>query len=301
MNSNENNAQNRIVAKLRSERGASITFALLLFLVCAALSAVILVAATTASGRMAGIAETDQRYYSVTSAAELFAYQLDDKTITRVKLEEEEDYWFFEKPASEVTESDFTNKQEKKRPLVDPIAEGYVNDIDSSIISGSLNTEYRSDSFIGRITNMSLGNEGTSNTVGQIAFVASGLSEDVRKYLKIEIKGEKLRNNLLLDIYNYDDPNDESDDSGRFTLILDYSLNKRVFDKVLHDDSEDFEFQYLKKDGDVVKERDIFPLKEVNGKKIKEVSEITLNLNSVQLPYDYNPSEDTSADLPDEG
>ena len=61
----------RIKDKLRSQTGASITFALLLFLVCAVLSSVIIVAATAASGRMSKIAETDQRYYAVTSAAEL--------------------------------------------------------------------------------------------------------------------------------------------------------------------------------------------------------------------------------------
>lgn len=60
-----------IKRKLRSRRGASITFALLLFLVCAVLSSVIIVAASTASGRMSNLAETDRRYYAVTSAAEL--------------------------------------------------------------------------------------------------------------------------------------------------------------------------------------------------------------------------------------
>ena len=60
-----------IKRKLRSRRGASLTFALLLFLVCAVLSSVIIVAASTAAGRMSNLADTDQRYYSVTSAAEL--------------------------------------------------------------------------------------------------------------------------------------------------------------------------------------------------------------------------------------
>ena len=63
--------KNRILTKLRSRTGASITFALLLFLVCAVLSSVIIVAASAAAGRMSGIAEADQRYYAVTSAAEL--------------------------------------------------------------------------------------------------------------------------------------------------------------------------------------------------------------------------------------
>ena len=62
---------NGIKNKLSSQAGASITFALLLFLVCAVLCSVILTAATAASGRMSGIAEADQRYYAVTSAAEL--------------------------------------------------------------------------------------------------------------------------------------------------------------------------------------------------------------------------------------
>lgn len=67
-----------IKKKLRSQYGASITFALLLFLVCAALCSVIIVAATTAAGRMSNLAETDQRYYAVTSAADLVKELLDE-------------------------------------------------------------------------------------------------------------------------------------------------------------------------------------------------------------------------------
>ena len=61
----------KILKKLRRNDGASITAALLIFLVCAVTSSVIIAAASTASGRLARMAETDQRYYSVTSAAEL--------------------------------------------------------------------------------------------------------------------------------------------------------------------------------------------------------------------------------------
>lgn len=75
----------RIMNKLRSQAGASITYALLLFLVCAILSSVILSAATTASGRMSGIAESDQRYYAVTSAAELLKKMIEEETVTIVK------------------------------------------------------------------------------------------------------------------------------------------------------------------------------------------------------------------------
>jgi hypothetical protein len=61
----------RISAKLKDQSGASITYALLLFLVCAVVSSVVLAAGTAASGRMSKAVETDQRYYSVASTAEL--------------------------------------------------------------------------------------------------------------------------------------------------------------------------------------------------------------------------------------
>lgn len=99
--------ENRISRKLRSETGASITYALLLFLVCAALSAVILVAATTASGRMSRIAETDQKYYAVTSAAELLRDMMDGQSVSMVKMKNSEDYTFFRCPMTEVTNLSF--------------------------------------------------------------------------------------------------------------------------------------------------------------------------------------------------
>lgn len=64
--------------KIHSEQGASITFALLLFLVCAVISSIVIVAATTTSGRLADMARMDQRYYSVTSAARLLC-EMDGK------------------------------------------------------------------------------------------------------------------------------------------------------------------------------------------------------------------------------
>ena len=70
----------RIMQKLRAQTGASITFALLLFLVCSVLCSVILVAATASAGRMARIRDMDERYYAVTSAAEVLKGLLDGKT-----------------------------------------------------------------------------------------------------------------------------------------------------------------------------------------------------------------------------
>ena len=62
----------KMLKKLRSREGASLTFALLAFLVCAAVSAVLVAAGMASAGRLSGLAEADQRYYAVTSAAQLF-------------------------------------------------------------------------------------------------------------------------------------------------------------------------------------------------------------------------------------
>ena len=72
---------NAIKGKLRSRRGASITFALLLFLVCAIISGVVVVSASTVGGRMSGLRETDQRYYAATAAARQLQQIFDKKSI----------------------------------------------------------------------------------------------------------------------------------------------------------------------------------------------------------------------------
>ena len=57
--------------KLKSERGASLSMALLIFLICAVIGSAVLVAGTTASGRISETANYDQRYYAVNSAVRL--------------------------------------------------------------------------------------------------------------------------------------------------------------------------------------------------------------------------------------
>lgn len=86
---------NRICSKLRSGKGASITFALLLFLVCAVLCSVIITAASTASGRMASMAVSDQRYYAVTSACSMLKEMIDGETVTIRKEEGSDDASLF--------------------------------------------------------------------------------------------------------------------------------------------------------------------------------------------------------------
>ena len=67
--------------KLKSRRGASITFALLLFLVCAVASSIVIVAATASAGRVSGVKETDQRYYAAIGAAETLKDIFDGKQV----------------------------------------------------------------------------------------------------------------------------------------------------------------------------------------------------------------------------
>ena len=57
-----------VVEKLKSESGASLALALLFFLICVVIGSIVLTSATTASGRLANIADNDRRYYSVSSA-----------------------------------------------------------------------------------------------------------------------------------------------------------------------------------------------------------------------------------------
>lgn len=72
---------NAMKNKIKSQKGASITFALLLFLVCAIISSIVVVAATAVGGRASQMAELDQRYYAVNSAAELLRDVLEDQTV----------------------------------------------------------------------------------------------------------------------------------------------------------------------------------------------------------------------------
>lgn len=82
--------KNKIIKKLRSRTGASITFALLLFLVCAVLCSVIIAAATAAAGRMSKIAENDQRYYAVTSAAGVIKDLFEGNPVSIVEIKRTE-------------------------------------------------------------------------------------------------------------------------------------------------------------------------------------------------------------------
>ena len=57
--------------RIRSNSGATILLALLFFLLCALAGSIILSAGSAAAGRISGLKETEQSFYSVTSAAQI--------------------------------------------------------------------------------------------------------------------------------------------------------------------------------------------------------------------------------------
>ena len=95
--------------KLRSQRGASITWALLIFLVCTVIGSVVLTAGTTASGRISKQAEIDRRYFCVTSAVQLLVDSIDGQRVTVIQTRpySEEDPGEFGDP--EIVAADSSN------------------------------------------------------------------------------------------------------------------------------------------------------------------------------------------------
>ena len=72
---------NAVQRKLQDRSGATLTVALLFFIMCAAAGSDILAAATTSTGRLAELQASDQNYYAVVSAAKLIRDEIDGQTI----------------------------------------------------------------------------------------------------------------------------------------------------------------------------------------------------------------------------
>lgn len=77
----------KLIHKTRSERGASLSMALLLMLVCTVVASVVITSASAAAGRLSQLKESDRSYYNVTSAASLIWDELgtEGKTVHVVR------------------------------------------------------------------------------------------------------------------------------------------------------------------------------------------------------------------------
>ena len=88
-----------IYEKLKSSCGASMIFALLIFVMCVLAGTVALSAASANVGRYTHLVQEQRQYFSVASALELLQSQLDDRVETNpikvaVKYVEEEKWWY---------------------------------------------------------------------------------------------------------------------------------------------------------------------------------------------------------------
>ncbi len=132
--------------KIRSQKGASITFALLLFLVCAVMSSIVIVAATAVGGRFSKLGEMDQRYYAVTSASRLLCSEFGGHSIISL-AEKKADATpvVYEFSSYDVDDTDELSEgnllDESKRTLLLDATEAWMNAYLSGTASGASSTD----------------------------------------------------------------------------------------------------------------------------------------------------------------
>lgn len=222
----------RLPAKLRSQAGASITFALLLFLVCAVLCSVIIAAATASSGRMSQIAENDQRYYAVSSAAELLKTLIDGKTVSIVEVKESNVTTTYSGGIAGTSAEDSPTSTtylvpNAKAASIRP-AEHYIsaNKVGDSLVIDSIPKDAAKNIHSGTPPD-SNGNVLTNRTLSlrSTFYNTAGLDYDI---LAVTIS-EKLSQNgtLELTIYNTNKSNATQSNAGsRYQMILEFGADR---------------------------------------------------------------------------
>ena len=190
--------------KLNTQKGASITFALLLFLVCAVISSVVIVAATTAAGRMSQLPQMDQRYYAVTSAARLLQSEIDGKKIN-VEYDKNKSESEKKTTVKSITEKDEIiwpkGDEENTHTIIADVSENLVNAIKTG--SGS------SSDIVERKWNVTV--------------KTAGAADNTVDYLSCNIKANLKSNGLL--VFTIVDGTDEI--NGKYKLELTFSSNVR--------------------------------------------------------------------------
>lgn len=222
---------NKIKQKLRSQAGASISFALLLFLVCAVLCSVIITAATASSGRMAGIAESDQRYYAVTSAAELLKELIEGKPVSIVEVEERTDTTTYSNgtidPEGGVSVTEVTKTYIVADKQAGQILESDYKNTDGTDISSCL-LKIGSNPQAGFINDTILKDAAknyNSKTSTPKYLSLTGLKNDALTVTIQEIMDEN--GDITLTIYNTNNTKgDPSEERERYTLVLKFGVDK---------------------------------------------------------------------------
>ena len=119
----------RVTRKLKSESGVTLVLALVFFLICAVIGSVVIAAATSASGRMAGLVEQQQSYYTVSSAAEYFRDVTESRTVTLRQTGEKKDGMLEPKFGDPTLE---LSSEEEKSRVITAAVEGLLQSHGSS-------------------------------------------------------------------------------------------------------------------------------------------------------------------------
>lgn len=144
----------RGIKKLKSDRGVSLSVALLFFLVCAILASMLIAAATAANGRAASVIESRQDDSAAVSGARLIADQLQKDVVIIVETAEiDKDGKTTIKDPTYYETQDRAGAEEKTS-LADFIEPKDVTKLaDSSVLSASIQMMY--SSYLKNISNKS--------------------------------------------------------------------------------------------------------------------------------------------------
>ena len=145
----------REIKKLKSDRGVSLSVALLFFLVCAILASMLIAAATAANGRAASVIESRQDDSAAVSGARLIADQLQNDVVIIVETAEIDQDGTTMKD-TKYYESQNSADAEEKTSLADFGIGNYkdvTNAAYSSVLSASIQTMY--SSYLNQISDKS--------------------------------------------------------------------------------------------------------------------------------------------------
>ena len=244
--------------KLISRRGASITFALLLFLVCAVLSSVIIAASTAAAGRMSRAAEMDQRYYAVTSAAEFLKDLMLDDAKKEVSVVKVETYRTTDTYQGDVYKGSSTSGPTQKFYLVEKGADAVDLDWDlndSTQINGTMSFSSLQGDLAYKIYQMMTAESGTVSVPGAAKYTLSTSESGADNALAATIN-EMVDEDygVTFTVYNtYDVKGSASAPGTRYTLELHFTfdgadLRNESDPKLITSTSDDYYGYYVSED-----------------------------------------------------
>lgn len=148
----------REIKKLKSDRGVSLSVALLFFLVCAILASMLIAAATAANGRAASVIESRQDDSAAVSGARLIADQLQNDVVIIVETAK------IDQTGTTINDTTYYESQdsadvEEKTSLAD--FDENVTKPAGSVLSASIQTMY--SSYLNKIRDIRDNSEAFSN------------------------------------------------------------------------------------------------------------------------------------------